>query len=228
MVALVVWCIFAIVYIRPPATCKPLRGFLLEALALQSTIILLIVIALVFLLASHPMITRLNDLIARGAVLSEASGLVAEVDPNDAPAKEECVICLGCMEDEDSDSDDRGPASSIDAGPGLEIRECGGLGLDVDHCEDDLETGLAATGNCSAVSKTKARPPWRRLRCGHRFHETCLFTWLRKVKRCPICRSHMREVPAWQRAQLAQAAETAAASASSEVERARHTRAHTI
>lgn len=29
---------------------------------------------------------------------------------------------------------------------------------------------------------------WRRLRCGHGFHERCLLEWLRRARRCPLCR----------------------------------------
>jgi hypothetical protein len=81
-------------------------------------------------------------------------------------------------------------------------------------CEEDPEKDPEApqnqlcqnqAGDCS-TSIPKARPPWRRLRCGHRFHEACLFTWLRKAKRCPICRTHIREVPAWRRSEAASSA----------------------
>jgi len=29
---------------------------------------------------------------------------------------------------------------------------------------------------------------WRRLRCGHEFHECCLLEWLQRARRCPLCR----------------------------------------
>jgi len=34
-------------------------------------------------------------------------------------------------------------------------------------------------------------PQWCRLSCGHRFHEACVFEWLLKVPRCPVCRCHL-------------------------------------
>jgi len=39
--------------------------------------------------------------------------------------------------------------------------------------------------------KCKTRPNWCRLQCGHAFHEECIFEWLQKAPRCPICRSHV-------------------------------------
>lgn len=39
--------------------------------------------------------------------------------------------------------------------------------------------------------KCTVRPHWCRLRCGHAFHEECIFEWLQKTPRCPICRSHV-------------------------------------
>lgn len=212
MVALIVWCLVALWYIQPPPKCLALRGFLVEALALQSTTVLLLAISFAYLLATHPVIARLNELIARGGVLSEASGLVAEVDPDDAPAKEECVICLGCMEDEEPEDIEAEPLGSelVSRELGvLELEHLGSLGS-----EEDIEAP-EHDSDCGGLpgSTPKLRPPWRSLRCGHRFHEQCLFTWLKKVKRCPICRSHMREVPAWRRTQLADNT-TAAASRS--------------
>jgi len=37
------------------------------------------------------------------------------------------------------------------------------------------------------------RPRWCQLRCGHCFHQDCIFEWLQKAQRCPICRSHILE-----------------------------------
>lgn len=45
----------------------------------------------------------------------------------------------------------------------------------------------------SSVAPQSTRPDygrarWRMLRCGHWFHEHCLLEWLRRARRCPLCR----------------------------------------
>ncbi|CAK0835710.1 unnamed protein product [Prorocentrum cordatum] len=35
--------------------------------------------------------------------------------------------------------------------------------------------------------------PWRQLTCGHRFHQPCLLEWLRKARRCPVCRLDLHQ-----------------------------------
>mmetsp|Transcript_108851 Transcript_108851/g.306753 ORF Transcript_108851/g.306753 Transcript_108851/m.306753 type:complete len:288 (-) Transcript_108851:117-980(-) len=35
--------------------------------------------------------------------------------------------------------------------------------------------------------------PWRRLICGHQFHEPCLLEWLGKARRCPVCRLDLHQ-----------------------------------
>jgi len=46
-------------------------------------------------------------------------------------------------------------------------------------------------GSCE--EDCKGKPRWVKLRCGHHFHEQCIFEWLWKVQRCPVCRCHMSD-----------------------------------
>lgn len=47
-------------------------------------------------------------------------------------------------------------------------------------------------GSCEEA-RSKGGPRWRRLNCGHHFHEECIFEWLRKSPSCPVCRRHFQE-----------------------------------
>lgn len=58
--------------------------------------------------------------------------------------------------------------------------------------------------------------PWRRLACGHQFHESCLLEWLGKARRCPVCRLDLHQQyrqPPSREAAAAAAAQAAAAAA---------------
>lgn len=47
-------------------------------------------------------------------------------------------------------------------------------------------------GSCEACEDTDVlKENWRRLRCGHQFHEHCIFQWLKKAQQCPMCRRHI-------------------------------------
>lgn len=49
-------------------------------------------------------------------------------------------------------------------------------------------------GSCEGCHCAEgSNPLWRRLRCGHHFHEHCIFEWLKKSQRCPMCRRHISE-----------------------------------
>uniref|UniRef100_A0A7S2JW75 RING-type domain-containing protein n=1 Tax=Zooxanthella nutricula TaxID=1333877 RepID=A0A7S2JW75_9DINO len=48
-------------------------------------------------------------------------------------------------------------------------------------CEED-DDGSAVGGR---------RPHWCQLHCGHRFHEQCIYAWLWRTQRCPVCRAHL-------------------------------------
>lgn len=48
-------------------------------------------------------------------------------------------------------------------------------------------------GSCESceLCDHRLKPRWRRLQCGHHFHEHCIFEWLKKAQRCPMCRRHV-------------------------------------
>jgi len=49
-------------------------------------------------------------------------------------------------------------------------------------------------GSCVHCEDAEAfNSKWRRLRCGHQFHEQCIFEWLKKAQQCPMCRRHICE-----------------------------------
>jgi hypothetical protein len=85
------------------------------------------------------------------------------------------------------------PISGNDIPQGDECVICLGSG------DDDPEVnagvpGLQAFSQCGCEEhRALKHARWLRLRCGHHFHETCIFEWFRKTKHCPICRRHMKE-----------------------------------
>lgn len=57
---------------------------------------------------------------------------------------------------------------------------------------DECVICLGSCDTCEGDHTHKAQ--WRRLRCGHHFHERCIFEWLKKPEsnqRCPMCRRHV-------------------------------------
>lgn len=50
-----------------------------------------------------------------------------------------------------------------------------------------------ASPDCGGADCKRGLPRWRRLRCGHHFHEACILEWLRKSKQCPVCRRHLTD-----------------------------------
>lgn len=52
-------------------------------------------------------------------------------------------------------------------------------------------------GSCDTCEEgCDHKPNWRRLKCGHHFHERCIFQWLKKIEsgqRCPMCRRHVTD-----------------------------------
>eukprot|EP00929_Paragymnodinium_shiwhaense_P047671 TRINITY_DN24173_c0_g1_i1.p1 TRINITY_DN24173_c0_g1~~TRINITY_DN24173_c0_g1_i1.p1 ORF type:complete len:491 (-),score=117.57 TRINITY_DN24173_c0_g1_i1:144-1616(-) len=189
-VLMLVWCIGAVAYLRAPDNCPALHGMTYEALSLQIIIVLLFIVAGLHYLAAQPLIARTNDFASRAFLLSEAAMLVAEVPVDEAPSGEECVICLGCLEEQTK------PPSAVAEQQAAMSPQCADCGA-----ASDLEKGggcgngkLDERPSCAAPSAYQCiRPKWRQLRCGHKFHEECLFAWLRKAKRCPMCRRHVKE-----------------------------------
>lgn len=53
-------------------------------------------------------------------------------------------------------------------------------------------------GSCEECGLQK--PCWRRLQCGHHFHEACISQWVKKSKRCPVCRRDVNDknISPWQ------------------------------
>jgi len=56
---------------------------------------------------------------------------------------------------------------------------------------DECVICLGSCESCDCAEPLK--PHWRQLQCGHRFHEHCIFEWLKKAQRCPMCRRHICE-----------------------------------
>jgi len=135
-----------------------------------------VVITLVFAgthLSSGRLFACIDNMLAQKTLLLEMAQFASAVPANEAPDGDECVICLGSCEDD--------PAVAAGV-PGLQQNS--GVADEEGQCP------------CSASSKTctkSAAPHWRRLRCGHHFHEVCIFEWFRKSKQCPTCRSPLVE-----------------------------------
>lgn len=54
---------------------------------------------------------------------------------------------------------------------------------------DECVICLGSCENCEDTGGGK--PRWRRLQCGHHFHESCIFEWLKKSMQCPMCRRNI-------------------------------------
>jgi len=194
------WCIAAVAYVRAPDSCPSLLGVPSEALAVQSLSVLLLIAASTSLLSAQPIIGRLDDILARSSSASEHAALIAVVPDDDVPPPDECPICLGCYEEEDPE--DGGPIDApISVCKPISAAASTGRVGEFDNSPGGCEAGEAggaetteeSDGTDGAVYWKQRRtlrngPRWRQLDCGHRFHETCLFEWLRKAKRCPLCR----------------------------------------
>lgn len=56
---------------------------------------------------------------------------------------------------------------------------------------DECVICLGSCENCEEGNELTDR--WRRLRCGHQYHESCIFEWFKKSQKCPTCRRHVCE-----------------------------------
>lgn len=77
----------------------------------------------------------------------------------------------------------KGPVQKLPTGELPHGHECV---ICLGSCEDD----------CKDFANEEQQPkvsPWCRLHCGHSFHEPCIFEWLAKTPRCPVCRRHVLE-----------------------------------
>lgn len=137
---------------------------LLQAFFCRALVVICLVAVGTHISSGRALMTWIEGIMSNKSFLLDMERFAPAVPQNEAPDGDECVICLGSCEDD--------PA--IAAGiPGLQ----------------QLPKVAEETGQCPCSSKSKA-PRWRRLRCGHHFHEVCIVEWLRKSKHCPTCRRH--------------------------------------
>jgi len=133
-----------------------------------------IVMALVFLgthlTSGKAFFAFIDKMLAHQVLKFEMSKFTVRVPAEETPEGDECVICLGSYEDD----------------PAL---IAGIAGLDGPQKPDSIAEERGESQHVSGCCGGGA-PRWRRLRCGHDFHETCIFEWFRKSKQCPTCRRH--------------------------------------
>merc|ERR1719440_214410 len=135
---------------------------LLQALLVRVMVVLCMVFFGTHIVSARSFLNFLESMLAYRGLLLEISEFATAVPPSEAPDADECVICLGSCEDDPQ----------------------------ILHGVPGLQPACAEGGGCCSL-KCKGCPRWRRLRCGHHFHETCIFEWLRKSRQCPVCRRHL-------------------------------------
>eukprot|EP00933_Yihiella_yeosuensis_P062710 TRINITY_DN6568_c1_g2_i1.p1 TRINITY_DN6568_c1_g2~~TRINITY_DN6568_c1_g2_i1.p1 ORF type:complete len:649 (-),score=97.73 TRINITY_DN6568_c1_g2_i1:132-2078(-) len=62
-------------------------------------------------------------------------------------------------------------------------------------CLGAHEEGSTFSSCSCLLLGSKRRPKWCKLKCGHSFHEDCIFEWIWKARSCPVCRSDILENP---------------------------------
>mmetsp|Transcript_62090 Transcript_62090/g.131158 ORF Transcript_62090/g.131158 Transcript_62090/m.131158 type:complete len:547 (-) Transcript_62090:75-1715(-) len=185
VVSLLGWSAGGAAYLRPPSKCSPLHGLAAEALSLQLLHIMLLTIALMYIAAAQPLVRKVNDTLARSELVAQAAALSVEIPTADLPGSQECVICLGCVEDEEEEAMAGMNPDDLEAA------------VEQQHLEDPEHPCSSGNNGSNGANPPSGRPRWRQVQCGHRFHEDCLFEWLRKARvpsarRCPVCRHSLR------------------------------------
>lgn len=149
----------------PPEQEDQVLPVLLQALLIRVTVVICMVMFGTHIVSTRSLFTCLESILAYRGLLLEVAEFAPVVPSSEAPDGDECVICLGSCEDD---------PHTVRGVPGLQ------------HAYS-AEEGGCNSGKCSLS------PRWRRLRCGHHFHETCIFEWLRKARQCPVCRRNLKE-----------------------------------
>jgi hypothetical protein len=137
-------------------------------LVLQGLVIRFIVVTLIMSgsrnAAFRSFLDSIQSFLCRKKFAREVHECTTALPADELPPSDECVICLGCCEDD------------LKGVPG--IQACA------------VENALP---DSDAPKSAGSHPRWLRLRCGHHFHEACIFEWLQKSKQCPVCRRKFNE-----------------------------------
>ena len=52
---------------------------------------------------------------------------------------------------------------------------------------------IPADANCAVCQEHGEVEVWRKIHCGHIFHNRCISTWFRRDVHCPVCRADVRD-----------------------------------
>lgn len=141
---------------------------MIQAFFMRVVVVMGLVLLGTQLTAGRTFFATIDGILSKQVTKFEMAKFTTLVSASEMPQGDECVICLGSCDDD--------PA--IVAGvPGL-------------RQPHDVVDEKGSSCGCNGKA-----PRWRRLRCGHHFHETCIFEWLRKSKQCPTCRGHFIAEP---------------------------------
>lgn len=56
------------------------------------------------------------------------------------------------------------------------------------HQHNLIDVNMPVSDSCNICLDTSFQP-WVQLSCAHKFHQSCITTWLQRALTCPICRS---------------------------------------